>query len=83
MEGIGSGEKKEKVKGSESKKREAELKHIEARGGIDDKWAKFAVARRKGWKNVEGGENKKRKVEGRVVGRIYLRKMEGRVVELP
>lgn len=59
------------------------MEQSEARGAIEDKWDKFAVARRKGWKNVEGRENKKRKLEGRVVGWIYLRKMEGRVVELP
>lgn len=63
VECIGSGEKKETVKGSGSWKREVKLEESEARRGIEDKWDKFAVGRSKGRKKVDGTGSKMRGVE--------------------
>lgn len=82
VEGIGSGEKKEKVRGSGSWKREAEFEESEATRGIGDKCDKFAVGRRKERRKLKGKESKERKVEGGVVGSRDQRKLESKLVDV-
>lgn len=53
-----------------------------ARGGIEDRWDKFAVGRRKERRKVKGKESKKRNVEGRAVGSRDQRTLESRVVDI-